>query len=537
MHGAPALSDCNRRIPAFRIGRAELLTMAPLLDAPDTEWSNRDPHRAGATSTRHRTGSGVTELPKGAQEGDLVDGKYRIGHVIGEGAMGTVVEARDVSLHRKVAIKFLKADALGHADAVARFLVEARAAAQLASDYVARVYEVGTLEGGAPYIVMECLDGCDLAEWLRRYKVVGVAQAVEFILQACDAISEAHDSGIVHRDVKPANLFAVDRGNGHPRIKVLDFGISKTEPIVSATMGPESNGPSPPTTGERTIIGSPLYMSPEQMESARDVDARTDIWALGVTLYQLLTGKVPFEGTTLLQVYSKIIAGPPSSVRESASDVPPALESIVLKCLERDRARRYATVSELVAALEDVVSGAGTTQVSASSTPVRTVKPDLSTSTPPAPSAAPVSPAVAPSLPFGSWARTARSGALWRATGVGVAVVVVAVVVFVVTTRLVSAVGPKDTPSPSARPTTSSPAPPGVSTGVGTASPPPPPIPPSAPGPNPEPPPGPVELPAPRPHPKVSSPPRPQPHPTPTEMPTGTPSPSGTVWVPPDTPN
>src|SRR3954454_18638740 len=217
-------------------------------------------------------------------EGRVLAGKYRIERVLGRGGMGVVVAAHHIHLDEKVAIKFLLPEAVANAEVLGRFVREARAAVRIKSEHVARVSDVGTLEGGEPYMVMEYLEGSDLAEWLLQRGALPVEQAVEFLLQASEAIAEAHALGIVHRDLKPANLFVVRRADGLLSIKVLDFGISK---VTDASMAAGA------ATSTLALMGSPLYMSPEQMESARTADARSDIWSLGVILYELLTGACP----------------------------------------------------------------------------------------------------------------------------------------------------------------------------------------------------------------------------------------------------
>jgi serine/threonine protein kinase len=338
--------------------------MPPLRDEQETQWSSRDPSPGEDPPVSKRIVREPGELSKEVHAGELVGGRYRIGRQIGAGAMGTVFEAREANLDRKVAIKFLKPDALGDANAVARFFVEARSAAQLVSDYAVRVYGVDTLENGAPYIIMEYLEGCDLAEWLTRRKTAPVSQAVEFILQACDALDEAHRRGIIHRDVKPANLFAVDRGSGPPRIKVLDFGISKMEAIVSDTLPPEMSGPAVAPTQRSAIFGSFPYMSPEQMESARGVDRRTDIWSLGVTLWELLGGERPFRAGSLVALHSTIMSGLRPRLRELRPEVSPELDAVLLRCLAPSREDRYATVEDLMRALKGVPWTIGSTLVS-----------------------------------------------------------------------------------------------------------------------------------------------------------------------------
>jgi eukaryotic-like serine/threonine-protein kinase len=292
----------------------------------------------------------VPGLPTGVREGEIVAGKYRIVRVLGAGAMGTVALARHLNLDQDVAIKFLTPEALG-TDAVGRLLREARAVARIRSEHVVRVHDVSVLESGVPYIEMEYLEGCDLSKWLQKYGPLDVELAVDFLLQACDAIAEAHQLQVIHRDVKPANLFAVQRMGVVETIKVLDFGISKAGGLVSATLPPGEWPSSAVDTQEKMPIGSPCYMSPEQMESARDVDPRTDIWALGVTLSELLTGRLPFEGQSLLQVWSKITSETPPCLRDSAPHVPPGLEAVILKCLKPRRDERYGSVTELARAL------------------------------------------------------------------------------------------------------------------------------------------------------------------------------------------
>jgi serine/threonine-protein kinase len=280
----------------------------------------------------------------GIQEGEILDGKYRIERILGVGGMGMVVAARHLQLDERVAIKFLLPGLLADADAVGRFLREARAAVKIRSDHVARVLDVGTSPAGGPYIVMEYLEGGDLAARLKRHGPLPVEEAVDFVLQACVALADAHGIGIVHRDLKPANLFCLLRTDGQLVIKVLDFGISK----VSGATGPDAGMSLTSTT---SVMGSPLYMSPEQMRSARDVDRRTDIWALGIVLFELLTGRPPFLGDTLPDVAIKVATEPPPSVQSLRADVPAGLEAVILRCLQKSPGTRYQDVGELAVAL------------------------------------------------------------------------------------------------------------------------------------------------------------------------------------------
>jgi serine/threonine-protein kinase len=282
------------------------------------------------------------DLLVGVGPGDVLAGKYRVERILGAGGMGVVVAAQHIQLDEKVALKFLLPDALKKPEAVRRFLREARAAVKIKSEHVARVSDVGQLENGSPYMVMEFLDGGDLAGWLEKSGAMPVAQAVDFILQACEAIAEAHSLGIVHRDLKPANLFCIRRPDGQLSIKVLDFGISKLTT-------PEDEGNQ--MTRTTAILGTPYYMSPEQLQASRGVDARSDIWALGVILFQLIAGMVPFQAEAMTELVIKIATQPAPPIRSVRADVPPGMEQIIARCLEKDRERRYSSVGELAVAL------------------------------------------------------------------------------------------------------------------------------------------------------------------------------------------
>ncbi len=278
------------------------------------------------------------------REGDLLAGKYRIERVLGVGGMGVVVAARHEQLGQLVAIKFVREDALGNEDAVERFLREARSAVRLRSEHVARVIDVGKLDSGAPYMVMEYLDGDDLGQILEERGAMAPEPAVQLVLQACEAVAEAHAAGIVHRDLKPQNLFLTQTITGRPKLKVLDFGVSKTASLTTGGQGA--------LTRTRSMLGSPLYMSPEQMRSARDVDARADVWALGVVLYELLTRRWPFEAQNIPELCLKVVTEPPQPITSFRSDLLPGLVAIIERCLEKDPARRYLDAAALAVALE-----------------------------------------------------------------------------------------------------------------------------------------------------------------------------------------
>ena len=271
----------------------------------------------------------------------MLVGKYRVARVLGAGAMGIVVAAHHVQLDTKVAIKLLLPELLGNAEAVTRFDREAKAVARMTSEHVARILDVGTLENGVPYMVMEYLDGEDLAERIERKGPLEIEQAVEFVLHACVAVAEAHGLGVVHRDLKPANLFCIKCPDGQLSIKVLDFGISKI--TGGEAVGQERLA----VTKNLDVIGSPLYMSPEQMKASKHADAQSDIWALGVILYELIAGQVPFIGESETEVIIKVSTEPPRPLRGFRPEVPPRLEAVILKCLEKDRAQRYLNVADL----------------------------------------------------------------------------------------------------------------------------------------------------------------------------------------------
>ncbi|WP_434041553.1 MULTISPECIES: serine/threonine-protein kinase [Sorangium] len=272
--------------------------------------------------------------------GDILLGKYRVENVLGRGAMGLVVAARHLALDDRVAIKVLLPKYVQDADILQRFLREARAAVRIRSQHVVRVADVGTLESGAPYMVMDHLEGKDLAAVLAESGPLAVPLAIELVLQVCEALAEAHAQGIVHRDVKPSNLFLTRNADGSPCVKVLDFGISKMTHAEDHAL-----------TRAGGVLGSPLYMSPEQLRSASDVDGRADIYSLGVVLFQLLTGRTPFVAQELAQLVYLVTQGEPQRPRALRPDIPEPLEQVILAALARDRDRRFPTVADLALAL------------------------------------------------------------------------------------------------------------------------------------------------------------------------------------------
>ena len=272
--------------------------------------------------------------------GTIVAGKYRVERTLGEGGMGLVVSATHMGLDQKVAIKFLLPDAIRSDVAVERFLREAKVAAKIQSEHVARVHDVGTLDasqGGVPYIVMEHLEGTDLRQMIDRDGALPLDEACEVILQACEGLAQVHAAGIVHRDLKPSNLFVTRKADGSPAVKLLDFGISKL------TVFGEGTG-DPALTSTATIMGSPAYMSPEQLKSTKEVDSRTDVWSLGAVFYEALTGAPAFRGETLPQVCAMIASEDPIPPSARKADVPVDLERSVLRSLDKDPGTRERLV-------------------------------------------------------------------------------------------------------------------------------------------------------------------------------------------------
>lgn len=277
-------------------------------------------------------------------------GKFKVERVLGEGGMGYVVAARHLQLGQMVALKFMR-DEVCTPDYKSRFLREARNTVRLKSKHVSRVLDVGALDGGSPYMVMEYLEGRDLSDLLHKGGPIPVQEACEYILQACEAIAEAHGHGIVHRDLKPANLFLTKGQSGEPVVKVLDFGVSK---VLDLGMDEDTNPggrprdrPDSVVTKVSDLLGSPSYMAPEQIVSARDADARSDIWSLGVILFRLISGKAPFHASSLGELIQGIMHGPIPNLRDVKPDLPPGLEQVVSACLQRDRLNRLADVVEL----------------------------------------------------------------------------------------------------------------------------------------------------------------------------------------------
>ena len=293
----------------------------------------------------------TAELPEGSvTTGDVLAGKYRVARVLGRGGMGMVVEATHVDLGERVAIKVLHPRYCENAEATARFHHEAKAAVRIRGEHSVRLVDVGTAHNGAPFIVMELLEGQDLAAML-KIGPLPVEQAVLYILQACEGMAEVHINGIIHRDLKPGNLFVAHRPDGSPLLKVLDFGIAKSmlpmddsEKAVTMTL---------------VALGTPLYMSPEQVRCSKYVDARTDIWSLGAILYELLAGRPAFGGNTVANITAQVLEASPEPLTNLRRDVPVELDRIVRKSLAKRPELRYHDMASFAHALTPFAGAVG----------------------------------------------------------------------------------------------------------------------------------------------------------------------------------
>lgn len=270
-------------------------------------------------------------------DGRVLAGKYRVLGELGRGGMGVVLEAEHVGVSERFAIKLVRAE--GGEGGVKRLMREAKLAAQVGGRHVARVYDVGSLGDGRMFLVMERLYGEDLQSALRRRGALPVDEAVGYVVQACEAVGRAHAAGVIHRDLKPANLF-LSKEEGGVVIKVLDFGLAKLaeRPRLDDELS---------LTTSATIIGSPRYMSPEQIRDARGVDERSDVWSIGVILFEMLAGEPPFSGTTISGLWASIVADPPRPLKGLRPEAPAALVALVEACLAKDPRERPQSVAEL----------------------------------------------------------------------------------------------------------------------------------------------------------------------------------------------
>ncbi len=275
--------------------------------------------------------------------GDVVDGKYELMGLIGKGGMGSVFEARHLEIGRRAALKFLHPQVSSNAGMITRFIREAQAAAAIGSEHIVDVTDVGRLPDGSPYLVMEYLEGEDLASIGRREGQLDPTTAVSYAIQVCEALAQAHSRGIVHRDIKPQNIFVTCLAGRSDWIKILDFGIAKFRA--------ELTGDSATLTGPGVSLGTPQYMATEQFTGTRDVDGRTDVYSVGVVLYLMLTGRIPFRGQTHEEIIVQIVTGTLASPRDLRPELDETLSQIVIKAMARKPEARFQTMDELAHAL------------------------------------------------------------------------------------------------------------------------------------------------------------------------------------------
>lgn len=307
-------------------------------------------HRTGVPtsglSAQHQPRQYATVLPTESFEipfqiGEVLGGKYRVLELLGVGGVGFVIAATHLGLDSTVALKFLKPEFVSNKEALRSFTLEAGASFKIHSEHVVRVHDVDVLPNGMPFIVMELLRGRDLRRLLQRQRTLTVERAVDFAMQGCEALAAAHALQIVHRDVKPENLFIIDSDDSG-FVKMLDFGIARVSAATNSFGG---------ITPSMVAVGTPPYMSPEQIRGSRHLDARTDQWSLGCVLYELLTGTSPFARPSIMQSCAAVLEDEAAPLREARPDLPKELEHVVMRCLRKSAAERFRDVAELAVAL------------------------------------------------------------------------------------------------------------------------------------------------------------------------------------------
>jgi serine/threonine-protein kinase len=340
--------DCRRLFAdVARSATSQSQARAGAPEAGDEGGAARAAGAAGGTGSTQVVVAGQRAGPK---LGDVIADKYRIERALGEGGMGVVLAARHLELAKTVALKVLRPELSDDADAKRRFAREAKAAASLKSAHSTRIFDVDRLDDGRPFLVMEYLDGCDLATKLERDGPLPVEDAVDYLLQACDALAEAHRLGIIHRDLKPHNLFLTRVSGGRDVVKVLDFGLAKSIDTAAKRLDEDAS-----MTGTNVMLGSPFFMSPEQAGSGRKIDVRSDVWSLGATLYHLVSGTPPFVAPTLYLLCARILREDFRPIQTRVPDAPPELEHVLRRCMNRDPDARYASIDELAKALTRVL--------------------------------------------------------------------------------------------------------------------------------------------------------------------------------------
>jgi serine/threonine protein kinase len=272
--------------------------------------------------------------------GEVLDGKFRLLELIGSGGMGSVYQGEHLEIGKRVAVKFMHVQFARNPEAVRRFHQEARAAAAAGHPGIVDIYDIGRAPDGAPYLVMELLDGESLGALLLREKVISVSMAVAIARGALSALAAAHKKGVVHRDIKPDNVFLEQTSSEGPSVKLLDFGVSKMSQLGV-----------PSSTVEGTALGTPHYMAPEQARGELTLDARVDVYAMGVILYEMLAGALPFDAPNYHALILKVVSDPPRPLRERRPELPEELAAVVMKALAKTPADRFASAEALAEAL------------------------------------------------------------------------------------------------------------------------------------------------------------------------------------------
>jgi serine/threonine-protein kinase len=282
-------------------------------------------------------------------EGSVIAGRYSLERILGRGAMGEVWLAHDAHEGRAVAVKLIEPTIADNDEVKRRFVRAAQSVARASGPHVAQIFDHGVTEDGRPYMVMEYLVGTSLRDRLTQEGVIPLGETAELLTGLCAALGPAHDAGLVHRDLKPENIFLVQE-RGRERVKLLDFGVAKSTRRVEERFASTATG---------DLIGTPHYMSPEQAQGLKTVDHRTDLWSLGVIVFECLTGVRPFEAKALARLVARILAGPipvPSRLAPEAP-IPPEVDAWMARALARDRAARFASAGELAASFDRAVAG------------------------------------------------------------------------------------------------------------------------------------------------------------------------------------
>jgi serine/threonine-protein kinase len=282
--------------------------------------------------------------------GTVIGQRYRLEKPLGKGGMGTVWSASHVVTRKVVALKFLQKEAADES-ARRRILREARAVCAVNHPHVVEVHDVLELEDGSPVLVMDLLEGESLGERLQRERTLSVDELLHVVIPMLSGLEAAHARGIVHRDVKPDNVFLARRGDGSVDVKLLDFGIAKVTKLDEGAAAESAQ-----LTGTGAMMGTPYYMAPEQVYGERDLDARTDVWAVGISMYECLAGVRPADGANLGQILKQVTVGPFRPLAELAPKAPSAMVQVIERCLERDRTKRIASATELREALERIAA-------------------------------------------------------------------------------------------------------------------------------------------------------------------------------------